>query len=303
MLLSNPLAYPFLPPLGITLVGLFASSLLALLLSVRGQWQLLTASVLFQRWRTWIVIAPLFSLAALSGSLPVAMLAAALGAQGAREYADLHGMPRADRCLLLGAGVAGPLLCSVAPAGLLGLGLLLLPLVASLPALLAQDVETGVRRLGQLGFGLWYLPVTLGLMVLLGRDPRGGPGLLLALGLAVALSDVGAFTVGRLFGRRALAARLSPSKTWAGVLGNLGGAALGLGLLAPLAPQAPRPALVLVVALGAVWGDLLESLLKRAAHAKDSAGWLPGFGGLLDRADSLLVVLPLSYVLVEVITW
>jgi phosphatidate cytidylyltransferase len=53
--------------------------------------------------------------------------------------------------------------------------------------------------------------------------------------------------------------------------------------------------LALVVAVGAVWGDLLESLVKRAAGAKDAGAWLPGFGGLLDRVDSLVVVLPLSY--------
>jgi phosphatidate cytidylyltransferase len=73
-----------------------------------------------------------------------------------------------------------------------------------------------------------------------------------------------------------------------------------LVLLAPLAPHAPLVLLIPNVAVGAVVGDLLESLLKRGAGAKDSGGWLPGFGGLLDRVDSLLVVLPLSYVVLEV---
>src|SRR5207248_313938 len=115
---------------------------------------------------------------------------------------------------------------------------------------------------------------------------------------ATALSDVGAFTTGKLFGRYTprLTKHLSPSKTVAGVLGNLLGAALGLALLAPgaliLAP---------IVALGAVWGDLIESLLKRAAGAKDAGSWLPGFGGLLDRLDSLLVVLPLTFAALEVL--
>jgi phosphatidate cytidylyltransferase len=113
----------------------------------------------------------------------------------------------------------------------------------------------------------------------------------LALALATALSDVGAFTAGKLFGRHTphLAQRLSPSKTVAGLGGNLAGAALGVLLLQP-----QRPLLLLVVAIGAVWGDLLESLLKRSAGAKDAGSWLLGFGGLLDRLDSLLVVLPLA---------
>ena len=54
-------------------------------------------------------------------------------------------------------------------------------------------------------------------------------------------------------------------------------------------------ALPLVVAAGAIWGDLLESLIKREFGVKDAGAWLPGFGGLLDRADSLVVTAPLLY--------
>ena len=150
----------------------------------------------------------------------------------------------------------------------------------------------------RLAFGVWYLPVNLALLVIL--EKTAGPGLLLSLALAVALSDVGAFTIGRLLGRKQLAPALSPSKTWAGLVGNLVGAVLGLLLLHDLLPAGlSLPLLALVVAVGAVWGDLLESLLKRSAGVKDSAAWLPGFGGLLDRLDSLLVVLPLVFALVE----
>jgi phosphatidate cytidylyltransferase len=154
----------------------------------------------------------------------------------------------------------------------------------------------------RLAFGLWYLPLGLALLVVLEQAPRAGPGLLLSVALAVALSDVGAFAIGRLCGRRRLAPALSPSKTWAGLVGNLAGAALGVLLLSRLVPpNVSVPVLALVVAVGAVWGDLLESLLKRSAGVKDAGAWLPGFGGLLDRLDSLLLVLPLVYVLVEVL--
>ena len=301
MLLSNPLVYPLLPPLGLTLGGLFAGSLLAVLISVRGSWQRLSTSVLFTRWRTWLVVAPVYSLVVLGGPLPVALFAAALATQGAREYARLADLAGVDRLMLVAAAVLVPLACLLVPSHLLVLGGVLLPLAASLPALLVGDVQRGLTRLSRLVFGVWYLPFLLGLLPLLDRDPRGGPGLLLAVGLAVALSDVGAFTFGRLFGRRTLAPRLSPSKTWAGLLGNVLGAALGIALLAQHVPgSVPLPGLVGLTAVGAIWGDLLESLLKRAAAVKDSGAWLPGFGGLLDRLDSLLIVLPLVYALLEV---
>ena len=311
-LLSNPLASPLLPPLGWTMGGLLASTLVALLVGVRGRWSVLRGSTLFVRWRTWLLIAPLFTLVVLSGPLLLAVLAGALAIQGAREYAALTRLSGIDRVVLL-------VCCVLVPAGALWLpsqlvvpALVLLPLAVSLSPLLNQDAEHGLARLSRLAFGVGYLPVSLGLLVVVDRAPNGGPGLLLVLALAVALSDVGAFTLGRWVGRRALAPRLSASKTWAGLLGNVVGALVGLLLLEPLLPAAVRapvlgvpvlgaPALALLVGLGAAWGDLLESMLKRSAAVKDSGDWLPGFGGLLDRLDSLLVVLPLAYLLLEVL--
>src|SRR5215470_2678293 len=113
MLFSNPLAHPFLVPLGWTLAGLFTSSLLALLLTVHGHWQMLSASVLFQRWRTWLLIAPLFSLVVLAGPLTVALFAVAAGVQGSREYASLARMTSADRLVLVGVAIAAPLAACV----------------------------------------------------------------------------------------------------------------------------------------------------------------------------------------------
>ena len=78
---------------------------------------------------------------------------------------------------------------------------------------------------------------------------------------------------------------------------------MGIGLMSFALPTALATSLVFlliaVIALGAVWGDLLESALKREFQAKDAGTWLPGFGGLLDRMDSLLIVLPLVYYLMK----
>jgi phosphatidate cytidylyltransferase len=60
--------------------------------------------------------------------------------------------------------------------------------------------------------------------------------------------------------------------------------------------------LPLAIAVGGTWGDLLESLLKRSAGVKDAGDWLPGFGGLLDRIDSLIGALPICFLALEVLT-
>jgi phosphatidate cytidylyltransferase len=126
------------------------------------------------------------------------------------------------------------------------------------------------------------------------------PGLVLVVGLGVALSDVGAFCLGKALAGPKLAPHLSPSKTWSGVLGNILGAILALELTAYALPDVQlwqRGLLALVIGLGSAWGDLLESLLKRQHGVKDAGKLLPGFGGLLDRIDSLLLVTPLVYYL------
>ena len=127
----------------------------------------------------------------------------------------------------------------------------------------------------------------------------GGAGMLLVIGLAVALSDVGAFTVGRTLGRHRLAPRLSPNKTWEGLGGNVLGALAGVAAMMYAWPPGVGWPLALVIAaligLGAAWGDLVESAIKREFSAKDAGAWLPGFGGLLDRIDSFIIVVPLVY--------
>jgi phosphatidate cytidylyltransferase len=284
--------------------GVLAAGLLLLLVFERHHLAELPRRTLVQRWAVWAVIAPLYSLAVLAGPAVMLGLLSLLVWQALREYAGLVGLPRLYRLSLLGLGLAmGPLALLAPDAFFQVLPIILL--AATLQPLLTQDVRGGMRWLALAALGFAYLPLLLGHLLLIHVWLPGGPGLLLALGLAIALSDVGAFTCGRLFGRHRLSPLVSPNKTWEGVLGNLLGAYLGAGLMAfalpPGLPPALAAALPLVVALGAVWGDLIESLLKREFGTKDAGSWLPGFGGLLDRIDSLIVVAPLSYHLLRVL--
>jgi phosphatidate cytidylyltransferase len=119
-------------------------------------------------------------------------------------------------------------------------------------------------------------------------------------------SDIGAYFVGRTVGGRKLLPAVSPGKTVSGALGGLAATILVSWLyvryaLAPVASLTMTlPATIafgLVISIAAQVGDLTESLLKREANVKDSSRLIPGHGGLLDRLDSLLFVLPVAYLL------
>lgn len=135
---------------------------------------------------------------------------------------------------------------------------------------------------------------------------NGHPALLLAVLGTVWISDSAAYFVGRRFGKRKLAPSISPGKTWEGVAGALLAvcvyALAWAGLGAPENPWAggtrAAPAWLLAVLLGlavvGIIGDLFESLIKRQAGVKDSGTLLPGHGGILDRIDAPVAMLPLA---------
>jgi phosphatidate cytidylyltransferase len=233
-----------------------------------------------RRWATWAVTAPLVGGLLALGAPGAAALAAALGVVAASEYARLAGLRTADRALLCAVAVGLPLAVLVRPDALRATPLLALG--ATLPALLSGDTTTGLRRAALTAFGVVWLPWALAHLVLLG-------GAAFAVCAAVSVADVTAWCGGKLVGGARLST-LSPGKTWGGVLGAAVGAAATLALLGAFTPL-----LLLAVVAGDVAGDLLESMAKREAGVKDAGTWLPGFGGLLDRVDSLLVVLPLAW--------
>lgn len=126
------------------------------------------------------------------------------------------------------------------------------------------------------------------------RDQPGGATWVLWLLLLVWGADIGAYFAGRRFGRRKLAPQVSPGKTWEGLFGGLAASLLiALVMLLPMGAMTRwwPPVIVLLVAVS-VFGDLFESVLKRQSGVKDSGALLPGHGGMLDRIDSVIAVLP-----------
>ncbi len=167
------------------------------------------------------------------------------------------------------------------------------------------------ERLGLTVLALAYVGLLLSFVVqlrFLGPNGAWGIPALASLIIVVKMCDIGAYTVGRLFGRHKMTPVLSPGKTIEGAIGGLAFACLGswlaIKLLLPAVvtneTASPAPAwgwIVYGLAVGAagIIGDLAESLLKRDLGRKDSSAWLPGFGGVLDIVDSILLAAPVAY--------
>lgn len=150
--------------------------------------------------------------------------------------------------------------------------------------------------------GPLYIGFLLSHALLLREGAAGledGRGWLFYALLITFAADTGAFFVGKLLGRHKMAPTVSPGKTWEGFAGGLAcTAAASVGLTALLdMPMSLTCQIALGLLLGIVapLGDLAESFMKRRANVKDSGVLLPGHGGILDRMDSLLVVLPVTF--------
>lgn len=234
------------------------------------------------RWCTWAVTAPVVGGALYLGAPGAAALAAGIAVGCALEYGRMVRLPYADRTVLATLAGTLPVLAWLVPHALPRLVVAAFLAMACVPVL-SRDTAEGLRRLSHGVLGLaWLAPLT-GLVLL-------GPAAL-PLFLTVSIVDVAAFCGGKLV-RGPHLSPFSPAKRWSGVAV---GALVGVGVLAVLGTLTVPFAVAVV--LGAPLGDLLESLAKRGAGVKDAGGWLPGFGGLFDRVDSLLVALTLAVVL------
>ncbi len=255
-----------------------------------------------------LFVPPLLVVVALGGIWIAALVAVLAGLAGHEIFRLLRaaGYPSLQWlgiALAVAVAVAATALPGIADAAsiLAAIGIVL----AAVGAFWRPDPRDGLATWLTTVFGALYV-AQIGFLVQLGRlapptpanAPLGGldgeRGWILLLILTVWAFDTGAYLVGRRFGRRRFLEHISPSKTYAGLVGGL--VACTIVAMAGLAVLGRAPALGVVfgplVGLVAQAGDLAESMIKRAAGAKDSSGLIPGHGGVLDRIDSFLFAAP-----------
>lgn len=153
--------------------------------------------------------------------------------------------------------------------------------------------------------GIVYIAIPMALLTAMPVNGVYGtiiytPSILLSILFIVWANDVGAYLTGVAFGRRKLFERISPNKSWEGFFGGVACAILVGGICGYLSAPSPNSILVwagagAVIAISGVFGDLVESMLKRSVGIKDSGNIMPGHGGFLDRFDALILAAPFVY--------
>lgn len=228
--------------------------------------------------------------ALVAGGMVLWLLCAVAGLFMMAEWSDLHGIDgRQKRLAQYSLFVPLALMASPLAAGP---GFLTLGLLAGAAFFIV--IVTGRK---DLAIGTVYVGLPILALLLIRRQHEGVVWTLWALSLVWA-TDIGAYFAGRAIGGLKLAPRLSPSKTWAGLIGgvflaSIVGAAFHGFYGLPLRMTLATPALAVL----AQCGDLYESSLKRRAGVKDSGTLIPGHGGVLDRLDGVVPVAPVAALL------
>jgi len=244
-----------------------------------------------------------------SGSQPAFLLTLALFFGAACwEAFRLFDVPRALPLALLAAVLLVLLLMGASPTGWTAVAALCAFIWAMrlAPALkLGLPEARGAR--GTL-FTVVYTLALLGCFIAIAALYQRSALYLVSVMAIVWVADIGAYFVGRAFGKHKLAPSISPGKSWEGALGGwlavllLAGASVASPLFASSFPVQMQQqfgwpvwvALMSLLVAASIVGDLFESLMKRRAGVKDSSGLLPGHGGVLDRIDALIPVMPLA---------
>ncbi len=244
------------------------------------------------------IIVPIFLFGGVEG---VALLVAVFGGialwELARSLPALKSPPGWELTVALGLGMV--VAFYACPPGALMAALIWLPLVVLLIHLfLYERIERTVDSASQMLFAIMYVIVPLSHAILVRRLDLGVPWILFIM-VVICLGDAGAYFVGRSYGKHRFSAKVSPSKTVEGLGGGVAGNLLGMMASKLLFPELPTfevlLVLTLLLAIAGPLGDLIASAIKRRLAIKDYGSIMPGHGGVMDRADSLILAFPTTY--------
>lgn len=168
------------------------------------------------------------------------------------------------------------------------------------------NMPDALKRLGTSALAQIYIGIPMACISLFAASNM--LHILLGIFSMIWINDTGAYIIGCSFGKHRLFERISPKKSWEGFFGGLLFVIVAALLYSYFCAGffgmngfAAWISLALLVVVTGTWGDLMESLIKRSLHVKDSGHIIPGHGGILDRIDSALFAIPLSYVYITIL--
>jgi len=290
---------------GVLGVLVLASVIVAMLTAARRDKDY---SELRLRVRSWWVMIVIFAAAMLLSPTAAVVFWAFVSFLALKEYLSLIPTRRADRRVLFWAYLAIPIHYYWVGIAWYGMFVIFIPvymfLLLPLRMVIIGETEGFLRAAGTLHWGMMTTVFSLSHMAyLLVLDPAqnpegGGAGLLLYLVFLTQFNDVAQYTWGKLFGRHKVIPKVSPKKTWEGLVGGILTTLLLAILIAPyLTPLSMWEAAGagLIIGVFGFIGDVTISALKRDIGVKDSGSLIPGHGGVLDRIDSLTYTAPLFF--------
>lgn len=265
-----------------------------------------TASM-FKTYKSWILIAGIGLIVVFLGRIPTIVGVTVVALYAFKEFALASGlyrdlwMTRAVYSGIVTVGIASAISdprCRGPGTGWYGLFVatpaFAIALILLIP-ILRNRARGELRHISLAIIGFVYIGWMFGHLGFV-ANARNAYGFICYIIFATALTDVVAFTFGKIFGRHPLRSEISPNKTWEGALGALGVAMILPWLLRFSFPFFGAWQLILtglIVGIGGQLGDLSISVIKRDIGTKDMAATIPGHGGILDRIDSLIYAAPL----------
>jgi phosphatidate cytidylyltransferase len=292
----NPLENPlFWPILRITSI-LFIFGFGLVLFFARKDLKAGLKGELGKRFLGWLIIAPVFFIGTFVKGVVAAIILFVFFYLVLAEYIRVVGLQRPYIIHLyifvpitFFTAQYFPELYSVLPAAAI--------LTLTLVPIFTHHIQDLYIQLSFAGRGYLYLIWSVGHVILM--QHLAGTGLIMVTAIGVALSDVMQYTIGKLIGKHIIAPEVNPRKAWEGLIGDLLGAGIAVYLLDFALPPEfnviHKIILAFLIGLGSAWGDLISSMIKRVADVKDWGQMIPGHGGLLDRANSMVIVIPLVY--------
>lgn len=304
-LINNPMADPLLIPVLYRLLLIFSAGLFLVVLfnikNLKGTFQ----SETWIRYVAWIFMAPIYLTSVFTGGLVAVFLIGYLMFQAQKEYCGMLRIPKLYQLMILVNSIVSIVVGALMPEKINALPLIYFFVTISI-AILKNDLKNILSNISFTLFASIWISYSLAHLLLF-RSLENGIGLLVLLGFSVALSDISAFSFGKLYAKLkfgtelTIASKISPNKTIVGISGNLIGSVIAALIFAPILPEvhiAKLLAMSVVIGFATVAGDLTESMVKRFAHVKDSSYVIPGHGGVLDRIDSMLLAVVASYIFI-----